>query len=469
MATPDYSLGQLPPSQASASLSRGLQTGMMLGQARDTSELQAVKIAAAQAESKLAAGKAAQEAAARAQQQADFIEASKNPTAQKTAALIVKYPSMADGLTKAYTALDDQEKQSYQSLAMRAHSAQLGGRPDTAVKILREAAVAYENSGMKDRAKGLEDTARNVEENRDVATLTLGSFLASTMGPESYAKTFETASTIQATSDEAKTKAEKAGIDAKFAERKALAEIGLTGEQAKRYAAQTNIEWARLKLDREKAAAEALATLQNRVDDATKLSSDAFKLVSDAGSSAVASRMIAAEADDLAKALTENPSLGGVEGTWAEKMKAATGSEDGLTALRQRFAGLKAKGIYQALGKGTKTDDDYAQFEKGFPADSASSAQKAAFLRGMAKAARFTAATEDAQADYVSRNGAPSNARADLVVGGVDIPAGTTYSNAIGMVQAAERQRDVDAATAEKAPALAKDADALRSKYKKAP
>jgi len=457
MAIPDYSLGMVPPSQVSDQFSQGLQDGIGLRQAADTRAASARLIATQDAASKLAAQKAAEEAAARAQQQADFIEAAKSPTAQKTAALIVKYPSMADGLTKAYTALNDQEKQSYQSLAQRAHAAQLSGHPETAAKILREAAVGYENSGMPDRAKALEDTAKNVEANKDVATLTLGGFLASTMGPENYSKTYETSSTIAATSDEAKAKASKAATDARFANDKALADLGYTKAQTNRLYAQTKNDADRLALDREKMVADQLARASELEATVGKLP-DAVRKDADAAiRDGVAAKLQAQSAEDLAKKFrdydrTGNLSSSGARAWFQEGVKAFTGFEDDVSAMRKQHKALTATLVTANLPPGAASDTDIALVKGGIPSENAAPSAIAGFLEASARVQRAVEKQKRVESEYLYKNQGLGPARGDMLINGVPVRAGETFE------QASERATVAAKTTAPEARAAAANA-----------
>lgn len=432
---PDFGLlqggTQLNPNAFGSGLSQGAGLVQLQQAAQDRQTALAEKQAAVEA----AKAKAVEDAKRNVYQMQRFAEVAKAPTPDALVSLQIEFPEAAQKLTEAHKALSSNEQKANLGLAQRVYAAANANDVNLSIDLLKNAAEAKRNAGDEKGAKALDDNARLLLENPDEAKATIGLFVAEAMGPTEFLKTFQGLQTSSADVQKAQAEADIKRAQADTERDTRLEAILASQDQRKMWKNQSGVAWARLRLDRDKFQEEADAALAARLEGRPPLTGDAFKQVADKGIAAVQSQSIAGEADTLAAEIEAAGGSGGMDAAATKKFREVFGSQDPKTnGLYARFETLKSKGIYRDIGPGTKTDDDYAAFEKGWPGSNASPAFKASFLRGMAKAARAAAAIENAQADYVSQNGDPGNARKPLVISGVQIPAGTTYADAVKRV-----------------------------------
>lgn len=442
---PDYGLGLVQPSMINQQLAQGVNTGIALGDARVAAmDRQLVLERQAQAD---AAAKAQQEAALASRQA--YIDAGEKVIAggfksDDVLALRARFPEAAKHYADIVKTMDETTKRNHFRNAASVFSVAKNDPIKGAEYAEKLAEAAKNTPGQEQQVASLTRLADQIRANPGGSLLQTAAFMAEAAdNPKEFAETFDRMAAGDATLLEAKAKAGQAQAEQKIKEVQAETEratrleaILASEAQRKMWANQTGVAWARLKFDRDKMNQDADDALADRIAAANKLSPDAFKHVAEKGIAAVGSNAIADDAEALAAEVEAAGGQSGVSAATTRKFQEAFGSQDPKTnALYARFETLKSKGIYRDIGPGTKTDDDYAAFERGWPGANASPQYKASFLKGMAKAARFAAATENAQADYVSQNGDPGNAKRDIVVSGVVIPAGTTYANAVKMAR----------------------------------
>lgn len=430
MAGPDFGLLQGGTQLNPNALAQGMQQGMGIVQFQQQQQDRQTAVEAAKA-------KAIEDAKRNMYQMQRFAEVAAKPTLRGLRQLGVEFPQAIEQMKKAHEMLSAEQKAQNIAVAQRTFAAMESNQPKEAVKTLRNAAAGR-------RAEGDEESAQNFEKNADLiessetfgaAYTAVGSFLMSVMKPDDFAAQYGVLRSNNANVQKAQAEADIKRAQADTERDTRLEAILASQEQRKMWKNQSGVAWARLKLDRDKFQEEADAALAARLEGRPPLTGDAFKQVADKGIAAVQSQSIAGEADTLAAEIEAAGGSGGMDAAATKKWREIFGSQDPKTnGLYARFETLKAKGIYRDIGPGQKTDDDVAFFERGWPSSDASPAFKASFLRGMAKVARAAAAIENAQSDYVSQNGDPGNARRDLVIGGVQIPAGTTYADAVKRV-----------------------------------
>jgi hypothetical protein len=66
---------------------------------------------------------------------------------------------------------------------------------------------------------------------------------------------------------------------------------------------------------------------------------------------------------------------------------------------------------------------------RGFPEETANAATLASFLRGMAKMQQYEATTKSAEAEWVNSTGSLGRARNDIMIGDIQVPAGSTFTD----------------------------------------
>lgn len=107
-------------------------------------------------------------------------------------------------------------------------------------------------------------------------------------------------------------------------------------------------------------------------------------------------------ADEIEKS---NLSGGYLGGSFTEKMKEITGSQDAITDLRREVNSVKASQATANLPPGSASDADVKLAMGPFPTDNANKKQLASWLRGLSKLQQINADFHNFKADYISDNG----------------------------------------------------------------
>jgi hypothetical protein len=174
---------------------------------------------------------AKQAAEAKAQLQADMAMVAGNPTPAALSKMMVKYPQLSEQFKRSYDVLNEEQKQGRLGQATQVFAALEAGNPEVAQQVLRQQAEAARNSGMEQDAKTAETIAELVKLHPDTAKTSTGLFLAHAMGPDKFAETFtklqgeRRAQALEPSQlSESQARAQKAAVDAKFAESDAVLE-----------------------------------------------------------------------------------------------------------------------------------------------------------------------------------------------------------------------------------------------------
>ncbi len=218
----NYSLNVPNPADA---LTRGLQTGVQIGEVQAQTALR---------------NQQAQALQAKAQRQQQFQQAigglGANPSAKQLSGLLVQFPEMSNLFKESYDRLDKQEQTERTSQASSVYSAVLAGDNDLAKSQLTEYATAYRNAGREDEAKALETKAKLIDLHPDAAEKGIALYLAQTMGPEKFAETFgKLQDQRRATSKEGaelskvEAEAKSAAAKAQFADSEAVLDLQKKG------------------------------------------------------------------------------------------------------------------------------------------------------------------------------------------------------------------------------------------------
>ena len=185
---------------------------------------------------------------------------------------------------------------------------------------------------------------------------------------------------------------------------------------------------ARLGLDRDKLQSEVEMKLTELGAKQGDLGEGAKKLVNDAVIASTAGEASAANMIDLADRFErEGGGYGGLSGA-LEFGKKAVGWQGGMTELRNNYARIRNSAAMRNLPPGPATDKDIEIARQGMPPETADAGHIASFLRGMAKIERMNAQLEDAKAQWIGSVGTLGKPRTDIEIGGVKVPAGTTFN-----------------------------------------
>lgn len=176
------------------------------------------------------------------QLQADLAAITRNPNAgaQDYAELMTKYPQLSEHFKRSWDVLDTDQKQKKIGSASQVYAAINSGRPDIAQDLLATQIEAARNSGNEEEAKATEAILAMVKTSPESAKTTVAITLAAT-DPEKFAETFSKLGAENRALDkapaelkEANAKAEKAAVDARFAESMAVKDLEKAGWDIKK-------------------------------------------------------------------------------------------------------------------------------------------------------------------------------------------------------------------------------------------
>lgn len=177
------------------------------------------------------------------QMQADLADLAKNPTTENIARASVKYPQLSEQFKRSYDMQSESERNSRLNSAIPIFAAVQNGRNDIASGMLRDRATAMENSGNRQEAAQMRAMADLVDQHPETAKLTMGTLLASTMGPDKFTEAFKSiggeqrAGELQpdlvrkgkADANAAESDAATKGVQAKYADQGALLDLQKKG------------------------------------------------------------------------------------------------------------------------------------------------------------------------------------------------------------------------------------------------
>jgi len=152
----------------------------------------------------------------------DAQELFKNPTADALGQFAIKYPTNAEKIISAGKLITDAQKETAFNDASKIYNSISTGNIDYARNLLDTKIKAFENSG-KDASDYLELKSQ-LERDPKVAGATAG-FIASSLNPEKFLQINKAPSEVS----EAKSTADKAAIESKFAESSAVLDIQKKG------------------------------------------------------------------------------------------------------------------------------------------------------------------------------------------------------------------------------------------------
>ena len=345
-----------------------------------------------------------QQAMALQEQYARDLQATlQNPTAQGFAALTAQYPKQREAFESSWKTLTDAQKESEFSAGTQAFNAIQSGRVDVAKAQLDQRIEAMKNAGQ-DPSK-LAQMRDVLDQDPKLFAGQLGLVLSS-IDPDKWAKTTKTQ---QETELQPLVAAEK--------------RAGIANIQS-----QITERAARLGLDRDKLQSEVEMKLTELGAKQGELGEGAKKLVNDAVIASTAGEASAANMIDLADRFErEGGGYGGLSGA-LEFGKKVVGWQGGMTELRNNYARIRNSAAMRNLPPGPASDKDVEFARQGLPPETADAGHIASFLRGMAKIERMNAQLEDAKAQWIGSVGTLGKPRTDIEIGGVKVPAGTTFN-----------------------------------------
>ena len=323
----------------------------------------------------------------------------------------------------------------------------LQANPQTGIQLLKDRALAARNSGDEADASLFDQMAEAAADPQRGPGIVFKSLAARTAGIPGAKEMFETIDKGLATqraeelapaaltkagaeAKRAESEAEKAAVEAAFAERLQQAGLNEKNWSVKNLQSQIGDRSARLNLDQQTTAAtvaEKLSSIQKNLND---IPADTRKLINESATLAATSKQSADQFNDLAKRLDASGGGYGVFSSASDFLKKGAGFQGGMTQLRQEYTRLRNTAAIKSLPPGPATDKDIAMALKGFPSDNASATDLSAFLRGMAKLQDIDASINNAKTDWLAQNnGALTRAKGTFVAGDYATKPGETFND----------------------------------------
>ena len=357
------------------------------------------------------------------------LAANKNPTAQDFAQITTKYPQLAEHFKNTWSMLNADQQQTKLGQASQVYAALNAGKPDIARQLLQEQVAAFRNSGMEQDAKTTETLAKLVELSPETAKTSTGLLLSSVLGPDNFATTFSMLAKLPSEVRQGEATATKTELEARNTPQRLDLENRYKGAEIRNLDSQIGERAARLGLDRDKLQSDVEMKLYELGQKGTQLDDGARKIINESAVASVTADQSAGQMLDLAERLEKQGGGYGAFSTASEWLKQATGNQDALTQMRQEYVRLRNNQALKMLPPGPASDRDIQLALKGFPPDTADSATMSSFLRGMAKLNQLSAVTENAKSEWVNAVGHLGKPKTDIVIDGVNIPAGTTFTD----------------------------------------
>jgi hypothetical protein len=374
-----------------------------------------------------------------AQEQARFF-ANPNPTMRDAARFAsILSPEQSKAFLPYMEGISKEQQQGVLKSTGQILSA-LQVNPETGIKILRERAVAARNGGDEDDASLFERIADAAADPARGPAMAFKALVQNTSMIPGAKEMFENIDKGLGTAraeakapaelTEAEAKAQKASVEAAFAERLQQAGLNEKNWNVKNLQSQIGDRSARLNLDQQTTAAtvaEKLSSIQKNLND---IPSDTRKLINESAVTAATAKQSADQFNDLAKRLDASGGGYGVFSSASDFLKKGAGFQGGMTQLRQEYTRLRNTAAIKSLPPGPATDKDIAMALKGFPSDNASATDLSAFLRGMAKLQDVDASISNAKTDWLAQNnGTLTRAKGTFVAGDYSTKPGETFND----------------------------------------
>lgn len=364
-----------------------------------------------------------------AQYRTDLTDYLSAPSAQKSAALIAKYPAQREAFKASWDTNSQAQKDNLFNAGTQVYSAIQNGNTNVAKDILDKQISAMKNSGQD--ATSFEQIRNGIDQDPKGTNAHIGLALAS-VDPEKWSKI----ATEFRTEQNAPAVASKLSADAQIAQTNAgNAPIATSLDNQAKTAQIANISSeigtraGQLNLDKDKLTSDVQQKLYELNQKAGTLDEGAKTLINNATIASVAADQSAAQKLDLAARIDKE---GGGYGAWSNStdfLKNATGNQNAVSDLRKEYIRLRNNEAIKTLPPGSASDADVSIAMEGFPSPSADAKTLSSFIRGMAKLSQYTAASENAKSEWVNAVGHLGKPKKDIEIDGVQVPAGTTFAN----------------------------------------
>jgi len=395
------------------------------------------EVGAMQREDKKAQESEAANAEMQQQFQNDIYDLYQNPnaTSKDYRLLQIKYPAMSTAIQKDFESLSAEQQASRVSEATEVLSAINSGKPEYAVKLLRDKAEAYRNSGDDQNAKLYEDKAKSGELDPQILKIAAASTLNAIKGgdyvdslnkqPYSGIEAEAGAKQKQAEAYIKGAEAENAPIKNELENQEKGANIANTRNQIEDRAVKNDTELKKLAFEEKKAAYAAAKDLGIELDK------DSRAFINEKAADASFKTNNANKSADLAARFDKLTEGGGSYQTIEQAASNIAGwkdEEDAIRAEAQRVLTPIAMSNYKKFTSGATSDRDIETAMGGYPKPTDPPEVLASFLRGLDKMQRYDANIDKAMVGWTSNVGSLADAPREFVYKGMTVPKGTSYA-----------------------------------------
>ena len=362
------------------------------------------------------------------------------PTADDYARATLVVPGLREHFKQSWDMHNADQQQSSLAEIGQVHAALTAGQPQFSVDILRNRAAALKNSnGDPQHIKAAEDMAATIEANPAFARSLTGMKLASIPGGDKVLANLGAIGQEDRAAAKAPIELRTAAAEATSKEAAAAVapqveaqklETGAWGNANTR--SQIEERSARLGLDKDKLTTETQLKITELQQKFGELPEYVAKDINAATTESIAAQQSAAKMHDLAGQIDAAASElgGGVTAKAGELWKKTFGSQNELTRIRSEYSRIvtpAAMAAYKQVASGSTSDKDIETAMVGVPKDTDSPERLASFLRGAAKLQVYGSVLNNAKAEWLGAVKSLGNAKSDIEVDGVKVPAGSTF------------------------------------------
>lgn len=424
----DYSLNVQSPFESAL---QGYQIGNNMAEMQAKRKAQQLAIQQAQAQA---------ERQKQVQTETANLFSNPNPTAKDFIRVASMLPEKEAASMRAnWDALNKDRQEQDMGFAGQTLAAFNSGANDVGIGLLKQRAEASRNGGDEAQAKAYDTWAQLAEQNPKAVMKSIGLMVArlpggekviegvTKLGSEARAEAMQPSALTKAESE-----AQKAKVEADFAERLQTAGLNEKNWNVKNLQSQIGTRAQQLKLDSQKVAMEVAEKMSNIQKNLTELPPDTRKLVNESAVDAAASKQAANQFNELATKLDQAGGGWGAASSANEWIRKNTGMQGGMSELRNEYTRVRNTAMAKQLKSqgGTASDTDVRLALEGFPPATADSKTLASFLRGIAKIQDMDASINNAKTDWLTNNnGTLGRARGAFLAGDYSTKPGETYQD----------------------------------------
>lgn len=350
------------------------------------------------------------------------------------------HPEKTEAMVKQHEAAAKEVQRRRLEQSVRTKALISHGQKATAVDQLMRDALALEESDPRE-AEALRRQAQSIDDDETDALLQANLWL-SAVAPKDLAEVNEKLSVQPGVIAKSKADAKKAAAEAEIKELDAvnaevdkLLEQGFKREQTNALAAKTKIDAGTLQLGWAKHFADIAAARAALAAKSVEMTPGMQGKAEAAADDAVISRAVGAKAGRLAGRFEARAKGGGEEWTPSgvlgkidEEINTTLGRTGEMTADRNELKGIVEKVVGSELkGGGAITDNEREAIRRTMPQPTSKPEYIAEWLRRVERFQAREAKVDQAKAEFIAQNGSLKTTKAPMDVGGLIIPAGTSY------------------------------------------